>query len=66
MSKLLKRLVKEESGQAMVEYGLIIALVAVVAIVGLTMFGNKIRDFFKTLGGDESPLNPTPPAPPAG
>jgi pilus assembly protein Flp/PilA len=37
---------KDEEGQGMVEYGLIIALVAVVAIVGLALLGPKIRDMF--------------------
>lgn len=48
MTALVKRLWKEEKGQGMVEYGLIIALVAVVligALVGLRgglegIFGN--------------------------
>jgi pilus assembly protein Flp/PilA len=41
---------KDEEGQGMVEYGLIIALVAVVAIVGLTVLGPQIRDLFKSIG----------------
>ena len=38
--------VKDESGQGMAEYGLIIALVAVVIIVALRMMGVKITDIF--------------------
>lgn len=48
---LISRLVKEESGQGMVEYGLIIAAVAVVAIVGLGAFGTQLSDFFTALKG---------------
>ncbi|MBI3960058.1 MAG: Flp family type IVb pilin, partial [Chloroflexi bacterium] len=33
------------------EYGLIIALVAVVAIAGMTIFGDDISLFLETLGG---------------
>ncbi|MBT9152145.1 MAG: hypothetical protein DDT35_00359 [Firmicutes bacterium] len=48
--KLFSRLVKDESGQGMVEYGLIIAVVALVALVGLTAFGNQLATFFSGLG----------------
>ena len=37
---------KNEEGQGMVEYGLIIALVAVVVIVGLTALGTKANGLF--------------------
>lgn len=37
-------------GQGMVEYGLIIALVAVVAIAGLIILGPKIAEMFTSLG----------------
>ncbi|KAF0194551.1 MAG: pilus assembly protein Flp/PilA [Bacillota bacterium] len=46
---LISRLLKEESGQGMVEYGLIIAAVAVVAIVGLGFFGEGLSEFFNNL-----------------
>jgi len=38
---------KDDSGQAMSEYGLIIALIAVVAIAIIGIFGTKIRDSFQ-------------------
>jgi len=37
---------KDESGQGMVEYALIIGLIAVVAIVALVLLGPKIRGMF--------------------
>ncbi|MBC7294709.1 MAG: Flp family type IVb pilin [Thermoleophilia bacterium] len=46
MMALLKRLFYEEDGQSMVEYGLILALVAVVVIVALTTLGDKLKDLF--------------------
>jgi len=39
-----------EEGQGMVEYGLIIALVAVVAIAGLIILGPKVASLFTALG----------------
>ena len=37
---------QDESGQALPEYGLIIALVAAVAIAIVAIFGRQIRDAF--------------------
>lgn len=42
MLALVKRLWKEEDGQGMVEYGLILALVAIVAIIGLRALGYSL------------------------
>ena len=41
---------EREEGQGMVEYGLIIALVAVVAIAGLIILGPKLSTLFTSLG----------------
>ena len=38
---------KDEDGQGMVEYGLIIALIAIVVIVALIALGPKVRDIFQ-------------------
>lgn len=46
---LLKRLVKEEDGQAITEYALIIGLVAVVAIAAIGLLGGKIKAVFEAL-----------------
>ncbi|SFH99083.1 pilus assembly protein Flp/PilA [Tindallia magadiensis] len=52
-------LLKEESGQGMVEYGLILVLVSVVAITMLTNIGTQLesqfKDIWKTLGGESTP-----------
>ena len=42
----MKRFLMNEEGQGLVEYGLIIALVAVVVIVGLTLLGGKANTLF--------------------
>ena len=43
---MLRKWFKDEEGQGMVEYGLIIALIAIVVIVALALLGPKIRDIF--------------------
>lgn len=46
MKALVKRLWKEEKGQGMVEYGLIIALVAVVLIGALVSLRGGLESIF--------------------
>ena len=48
----MKKFFKDESGQGMVEYGLIIALVAVVIIAALAALGPKISKIFEKINGD--------------
>ncbi|MDF2534718.1 MAG: Flp/Fap pilin component [Bacillales bacterium] len=45
MGKFLKVL-KDEDGQGMVEYGLLIGLIAIVVIGALILLGPKIKDLF--------------------
>ncbi|OPX89559.1 MAG: Flp/Fap pilin component [Pelotomaculum sp. PtaB.Bin104] len=42
----IKALHRDEKGQGMAEYGLIIALVAVVVIAALTLMGTKLMNKF--------------------
>ena len=49
MLRMLKNLSKSKKGQGMVEYGLIIGLIAVVVITLLTTMGNQIKAFFQTI-----------------
>ncbi len=44
--EVLKKLWKDESGQGLVEYALIIALIAVVAVAAITLLGNRISTLF--------------------
>ena len=47
---LKAKLVKEE-GQGMVEYGLIIAVIAVVVLIALTPVGGAVSDVFNSIVG---------------
>ncbi|MBR0600007.1 Flp family type IVb pilin [Sinanaerobacter chloroacetimidivorans] len=49
MKKFLNWFVKEESGQGMVEYGLILGLVALAVIAALTVLGTKINGKFEAI-----------------
>lgn len=51
MLKRLRNLVTDEEGQGMVEYGLLLALIAVVVIAALVTFGPKVRDIFTEVEG---------------
>ena len=46
---MLRRFFKDENGQGMVEYGLILALIAIVVIVALVALGPKIKNIFQSV-----------------
>ncbi len=48
--ELMKRLFREEEGQGMTEYVLIIALIALAAIVAMNYFGTAINNVFTSTG----------------
>jgi len=51
MINFLKNLHKEESGQDLIEYALIAALIAVGAVVAMGALANKISTQFNVVGG---------------
>lgn len=50
--EIMKRLVREEEGQGLVEYALIIALIAIVVIVALGPLGDAIAAKFVEITGN--------------
>jgi pilus assembly protein Flp/PilA len=51
MFTTLKALVRDEEGATMVEYGLLVALIAMVAIIGVQKLGTNIQTLFTTVAG---------------
>jgi pilus assembly protein Flp/PilA len=49
MKNLLKRFVDEESGATMVEYAIMVALIAVVAIVVVGLVGDQVTAAFQSV-----------------
>ncbi len=61
MIKTLKRLVKEEEGQGMAEYALILAAIAIVVVVAYNTLADTISTKVDAVGtgiSDPSSLNP--------
>jgi len=50
MKMLFKNLMNDESGQDLIEYALIAALIALGAIVAMGSLSNKISNEFNTIG----------------
>ena len=42
---------EDEQGQTMIEYGLIVALISIVAILTLTTVGGNIKNVFSSIAG---------------
>jgi pilus assembly protein Flp/PilA len=49
MSKFVTRFMKDESGATAIEYGLIVALIAVVIITAVTTVGTSLSSKFQTI-----------------
>ena len=51
MQQHLNAFLRDESGQDVVEYGLLIATIAIVVLIGVGIFGNNINTWFQNLAG---------------
>ncbi len=49
MIKVIRKLIKDESGATAIEYGLIAALVSVAAVVALQNLGTSLSTMFTTV-----------------
>ncbi len=45
----IRRFVLDEEGQDVVEYGLLIATIAIVVLIGVGIFGNSVNVWFQSL-----------------
>ncbi len=51
MQTLVQQFIRDEEGQDVVEYGLLIATIAIVVLLATAAFGNNIGVWFNTLAG---------------
>lgn len=58
--EMVKRLFVEEEGQGMVEYGLIIGLIAIVLITALTLMNGGLQNVFKQITDSLNGVKPAP------
>lgn len=55
MLNLITRFIRDEEGQGLAEYALILVLIAVVVIVALEPLGNKIKAVFNKVDNSMNP-----------
>jgi pilus assembly protein Flp/PilA len=58
-TNLMIRLRNEEKGATAVEYGIMVALIAVVIIVAVTLLGDNLSTMFDNVGGAVPTVMPT-------
>lgn len=51
MLTTLKSMIRDEEGASMVEYGLLIALIALVALTAVKLVGTNLSSLFNTTAG---------------
>lgn len=47
--ELMKRLMKEEEGQGLVEYALIVGLIALICVVAITAAGGSVKSIWEKI-----------------
>jgi Flp pilus assembly pilin Flp len=47
----ISQFLRDDDGQDVVEYGLLIATIAIVVLIGVGIFGSNINAWFQTLAG---------------
>jgi pilus assembly protein Flp/PilA len=51
LASIIRHLNRDEEGATMVEYGLLVALIAMVALVGVSALGINLQTLFTTIAG---------------
>jgi len=49
MHKMIDRLCREEKGAALVEYGMLVGLIAVICVVAVTALGTEVSNAFSAI-----------------
>jgi Flp pilus assembly pilin Flp len=57
MKNMIARLVREESGQDLVEYAFLVGLIALVAFVGVQTLGQTINSYYGTTINSSAPFS---------
>jgi pilus assembly protein Flp/PilA len=52
MRNLVQRFVKNEEGAALIEYGMLVGLIAVVCVLAVGTLGQTILGYFTTINAD--------------
>jgi Flp pilus assembly pilin Flp len=50
MKRLVVRLIRSDEGQDLIEYGLLVGIITIGAIVGIGVIGPKVASYFNALG----------------
>jgi pilus assembly protein Flp/PilA len=58
MLRYLKSFVREEAGQDLLEYALLVALISLVAIGAVTAAGGSVNDIFTAIAGQLGSATP--------
>jgi pilus assembly protein Flp/PilA len=57
LSAIVKRVRRAADGQGLAEYALILALIAIIAIVGLIFLGSQVSDKLSVIGSQLQSVN---------
>ena len=52
MTALWARMIREDAGQDLIEYGLLIGLITAAVVAAITAIGPKVTGYFTTLNGN--------------
>ena len=58
IARILSYFLRDEDGQGLAEYALILALIAIIAIVALIFLGSQISDKLSVIGGQLQSVAP--------